>query len=156
VSSGGPAEKANHNHHYHHLRKILPLHVHRKTSMNNTRSFRFPAITLKSFHDRLVLLISPSTPIRHVPFSLPLLLYPWGFQSNADFSIASVSLRNVCPVQFHFLLFIRISIYFQWAILLSSAFVTFLVNFIFIIRTLALIYSAVYSVFWNLILASHR
>ena len=30
---------------------------------------------------------------------------PWGFQSNAVFSIAPVSLRNVCPIQFHFLLF---------------------------------------------------
>ena len=38
--------------------------------------------------------------LRHVLFGLPLLLYPWGFQSNAVFSIAPVSLCNVCPVQF--------------------------------------------------------
>jgi len=49
-----------------------------------------------SFHDLLVLLISSSIVLRHVLFGLPLLQYPWGFQSNAVFSIALVSLRNVC------------------------------------------------------------
>jgi hypothetical protein len=48
--------------------------------------------------------------IRHVLFGLPLLLYPWGFQSNAVFSIAPASLRNVFLIQFHFHLFIWISI----------------------------------------------
>jgi len=42
--------------------------------------------------------------------TLPLLLYPWGFQSNAVFSIAPASLHNVCPIQFLFLLFSWFSI----------------------------------------------
>jgi len=72
--------------------------------------------------------------LRHVLFSLPLLLYPWGFQSNAVFSIATASLRNVCPIQFHFLHFIWISIGFCLVILHSSSFVILSVHFIFIIR----------------------
>ena len=62
------------------------------------------------------------------------LLYPWGFQSNALFSIAPVSLRNVCSIQFHFLLFIWFSIDFWWVILHSSSIVILAVHFIFIIR----------------------
>jgi hypothetical protein len=67
-------------------------------------------------------------------FGLPILLYPWGFQFNAGFSIAPVSLRNVCPIQFHFLLFIWFSIDFWWVILHSSSFVILTAHFIFIIR----------------------
>ena len=73
-----------------------------------------------------------------VLFSLPLLLYPWGFQSNAVFSIATASLRNVCPIQFHFLHFIWISIGFCLVILHSSSFVILSVHFIFIIRLMHL------------------
>ena len=102
--------------------------------MKSFQALRSPAIPLTSFHNLLVLLISSSVALRQVLFGLPLLLYPWGFQSNADFSIAPVSLRNVCPIQFHFLLFIWFSIDFWWVILHSSSFVILSVHFIFIIR----------------------
>ena len=101
--------------------------------MKSFQALRSPAIPLTSFHDLLVLLISSSVVLRHVLFGLPLLLYPWGFQSNSVFSIAPVSLRNVCPIQFHFLLFIWFSIDFWWVILRSSSFVILSVHFIFII-----------------------
>ena len=97
-------------------------------------ALRSPTIPLISFHDLLVLLISSSIVLRHFLFGLPLLLYPWGFQSNAVFSVAPVSLRNVCPIQFHFLLFIWFSIDFWWVILHSSSFVNLSVHFILIIR----------------------
>ena len=83
-----------------------------------------------------LLVISSSLVLRHVLFSLPLLLYPWGFQSNLVFSIAPVSLHNVCPIQFCFLLFIWFSIDFWCVILHSSSFVILPVHFIFIIRKL--------------------
>jgi len=107
---------------YHH--KILLLLVEYRASMKSFQALWSPAIPLTSFHDLLVLLISSSIVLRHVLFSLPLLLYPWRFQSNAVFSIAPVSLRNVCPIQFHFLLFIWFPIDFWWVILHSSLFVT--------------------------------
>ena len=87
-----------------------------RASMKSFQALQSPAIPLTSFHDLLVLLIS-SIFLRHVLFGLPLLLYPWGFQFNAVFSIAPVSLRNVCPIHFHFLLFIWFSIDFWWVIL---------------------------------------
>ena len=43
-------------------------------------------------------------------------------------------LRNVCPTQFHFLLFIWFSIDFWWVILHSSSFVILSAHFIFIAR----------------------
>ena len=61
-------------------------------------------------------------------------LYPWGFQSNAVFSTVPASLRNMCPIQFHFLLFIWISIDFCLVILHRSSFVILSVYSIFIIR----------------------
>ena len=103
-------------------------------SVKSLQAFRSPAILLTSFHDLLMLLFSFSIVLLHVLFSLPLLLYPWGFQSNAVFSTAPVSLRNVCPIQFHFLLFIWFSIEFWWVILHSSSFVILFDHFIFIIR----------------------
>jgi len=102
--------------------------------MKNFQALRSSAIPLTSFHDLLVFLISSSIVLRHVFFGLPLLLYPWGFQSNAVFSIAPISLRNVCPIHFHFLLFIWFSLDFWWVILPSSWFVILSVHFIFIIR----------------------
>ena len=87
-----------------------------RASVKSFQALRSPAIPLTSPHD-LVLLVSSSIVLRHVLFGLPLLLYPWGFQSNAVFSIAPVSLRSVCPIQFHFLLFIWFSIEFWWVIL---------------------------------------
>ena len=51
-----------------------------------------------------------------------------------DSNLMQFSLRNVCPIQFNFLLFIQFSIDFWWAILHSSSFVISLVHFIFIIR----------------------
>ena len=103
-------------------------------SMKSFQALWSPAIPLTLFHDLLALLISSPIILRHVPFGLPLLLYPWRFQSNAVFSFAPVSLCNVCPIQFHFLLFIWFSIDFWWVILHSSSFVILLVHFIFIIR----------------------
>jgi len=101
--------------------------------MKSFQALRSPAIPLTSFHDLLVLIISSSIVLRHVLFGLPL-LYPWGFQSNAVFSIAPVSLRNVCPIQFHFLLFIWFSIDLWWVILHRYSFVILSVHLIFIIR----------------------
>jgi len=118
--------------HHHHHRVLLLLVEHRAS----TKSFQVlwsPTLPLTSFHDLPVFLISPSIVLRQVFFSLPLLLYPWGFQSNGIFSIAPASLRNVCPIQFHFLLFIWISIGFCLVILHSSLFVILSVHFIFII-----------------------
>ena len=115
------------------LHQILLLLVEHRASMKSFQALRSPAIPLTSFHDLLVLLISSSIVLRHVLFGLPLLLYPWGFQSNAVFWIAPVSLCNVCPIQFHFLLFIRFSIDFWRVILHSSSFVILLVHLIFII-----------------------
>ena len=80
--------------------------VEHRASMKSFQALRSPALPLTSFHDLVVLLISSSVVPRYVLFGLPLLLYPWGFQSNAVFSIAPASLRNMCPIQFHFLLFI--------------------------------------------------
>jgi len=91
--------------------------------MKSFQVLRSPAIPLTSFHDLPVSLISSSVVLRHVLFGLPLLLYPWGFQSNEVFSIARASLCNVCPIQFHFLLFVWISIGFCLVILHSSSFV---------------------------------
>ena len=91
--------------------------------MKNFQALWSPAIPLASFHDLLLLLISSSIVLRYILFGLPLLLYPWVFQSNAVFSIAPVSLRNVHPIQFHFLLFIWFSIDFWWVILHSSSFI---------------------------------
>jgi len=99
----------NHHHHYYYHRVLL-LPVEHRAYMKNFQARRSPAIPLTSFHDLPVFLISSSNVFRHVLFSLPFLLYPWGFQSNAVFSIAPASLCNVCPIQFHFLLFIWISV----------------------------------------------
>jgi len=108
--------------------------VEHRASMQSFQALRSPAIPMTSFHDLLVLPFSSCIVLHHVLFGLPLPLHPWGFQCNAVFSIAPVSLRNVCPIQFHFLLFIRFSIDFWWVILYSSSFVILSVHYIFIIR----------------------
>ena len=100
--------------HHHHHRQVLLLLMEHRASMKSFQALRSPAIPLTSFHDLSVPLISSSTVLRHVLFRQPLLLYPWGFQSNAGFSIAPTSLCNVCPIQLHFLLFIWFSIGFCW------------------------------------------
>ena len=102
--------------------------------MKSFQALRSPAISLTSFHDLPVLLISSSIVLRHVLFGLPLLLDPWGFESNALFSIASASLCDVCPIQFRFLLFVYISIGFCLVILHNSSFVILSIHFMFIIR----------------------
>ena len=117
---------------FHH--QILLLLVQHMASMESFQPLRSPAIPLTSFHYVLFLLIPSSTALRQVLFGIPLLLHPWGFQSNAVFSVAPVSIRNVCPIQFHFLLYIWFSIDFWWVILHSSSFVTSSVHYIFIIR----------------------
>jgi hypothetical protein len=85
--------------------------VEHRASMKSFQALQSPAIHLTSFRDLPVLLISSSIVLRHVLFSLRLLLYLWGFQSNAVFCIAPASLCNVCPIQFHFLLFICVCLY---------------------------------------------
>jgi hypothetical protein len=95
-------------HHHHH--RVLSLLVEHRATMKSFQALWSPAIPLTSFHDLPVFLISSSIVFRYVLFGLPLLLYAWGSQSNAVFSTALASLSNVCPIQFHFLLFIRISI----------------------------------------------
>ena len=115
-----------------HRHQVLLLFVEHRASMKSFHALRFPALPLTSFHDLRVPLIPSSIVLRHVIFGLPLRLYPWGFQSNAVFFIAPTSLRNVCPIQFHFLLFIWFSIGFCWVILHSSSFVILSVYFIFI------------------------
>jgi len=102
--------------------------------MKSLQALRSPAVPFTSFHDLPVFFISSSIVLRHVLFGLPLLLYPWGFQTNAVFSIAPASLRNVCPIQFHYLPFIWISIAFCLVILHSSSFVILSFHFISIIR----------------------
>jgi len=79
------------------------VHIYTQTVHKTTQWNRIPRtyITIK---------IHKQNHKKHVPFSLNLLLYPWGFQSNAVFSIAPTSLRNVCPIKFHFLLFIWFSV----------------------------------------------
>ena len=106
-----------------HRHQVLLLFVEHRASMKSFHALRFPALPLTSFHDLRVPLIPSSIVLRHVIFGLPLRLYPWGFQSNAVFFIAPTSLRNVCPIQFHFLLFIWFSIGFCWVILHSLSFV---------------------------------
>ena len=117
-----------------HHHRILLLLVEHRASMKSFQALWSPAIPLTSFHNLLVLLISSSTVLHHVLFGLPLLLYPWGFQSNEVFSIAPASLRNVCPIRFHFLHFIWISIGICLVILHNPSFVILSVHFIFIIR----------------------
>jgi len=114
--------------------QFLLLLVEHRASMKSFQALRSPAIPLTSFHDLPVFLISSSTVLHHVLSGLPILLYLWGFQSNAVFSIVLASLRNVCPIQFHFLLFIWISIGFCLVILHSSSLVILSVHFIFIFR----------------------
>ena len=113
--------------------QILLLLVQHRASMKSFQALRSSAIPLTSFHDLLVLFISTSIVFRHILFGLPLLLYPWGFQSNAVFSIVPVSLCNVCPIQFHFLLFIWLSIDFWWVILHNSSSIILSVHFKFIV-----------------------
>ena len=115
----------------HHHHQFLLLLVEHRASMQSFQTLRSPAIPLTSFH---LSLISSSIVLRHVLSGLPLLLYPWGFQSNSVFSIAPASLRNACPIQFDFLLFIWISICLCLVILHSYWFVILSVHFIFIIR----------------------
>ena len=122
------------HHHHHHHHQIILLLVQHRASMKSFQALRSPAIPLTSFSALPVLLISSSTVLRHVLFGLPPLLYPWGFQSNAVFSTAPASWRNVCPIQFHFLLFIWFSVDFCCVILHSYSFVIFSAHFIFIIR----------------------
>ena len=101
---------------------FLLLLVEHRASMKSFQALRSPSISLTSSHDLPVFLISSSIVLRHVLFGLPLLLYAWGFQSNTVFSVAP-SLRNACPIPFHFLLFIWISIGFCLVNLHSSSFV---------------------------------
>ena len=65
---------------------------------------------------------------------LLLFLHVMCVKSNAVSSIAPVSLRNVCQIQFHFLLFIWFSVDVWWVILHSSSFVILSVRFVLIIR----------------------
>jgi len=57
------------------------------------------------------------------------------------FSLFLLLLCVMCPIQFHFLIFIRFSIGFCWVILHSSSFVILSVHFVFIIRLMHLFIS---------------
>jgi hypothetical protein len=107
--------------------------VEHKASMKSFQLIRSPAIPLTSFHDLLVPLISSCIVLCHILFSLPLLLYPWGFRSNAVFSIVPASMHT-SQIQFHFLLLIWFSIAFCWVMLHRSSFVILSNHFMFIIR----------------------
>jgi hypothetical protein len=72
--------------HYHH--RVLLLLVEHRASTKSFQALRSPTISLTSFHDLPMILISSSIVLRHVVCGLPLLLYPRGFQSNTAFSIA--------------------------------------------------------------------
>ena len=108
--------RSTYHHHHHRVHLLLVEHA---ASMKSFQALHSPAVPLTSIHDLPVFLISSSIVLCHVLFGLPLLLYPWGFRSSVVFSIARVSLHNVCPNQFHFLLFIWNSIGFCLVILLS-------------------------------------
>jgi hypothetical protein len=97
-------------------------------SMKSFQALRSPAIPLTSFHDLPPFLISSSIVPSHVLFGLPLLLYPWGCQYNAVFSIAPDSLRNV-SYQGPFSSFYLISIGLCLVTLHSSSFVISSVHF---------------------------
>jgi hypothetical protein len=91
--------------------------VEHRASMKIFHALRSPATPLTSFHDFPVPLISTSIVLRHGLFGLPLLLHPWGFQSNAVFSIAPASLRNLCPNSIQFSSF---NLIFYWLLLVGS------------------------------------
>jgi len=130
---------------YHH--QFLLLFMEHRASMKSLQTLWSPVIPLTSFHDLPIFLISSSIVLCHVLFGLPLLLYPWGFQSNAVFSIAPASLHNVCPIQFQFLLFIWISIGFC-LVIPHYSFVILSVHFIFIIRLKHLFINVCSLVIW--------
>ena len=56
--------------------------------------------------------VSSATVLLQVCFGLLLHLFPYGFQSNAVFSIHPLSFLNVCPIQFHFRSLVSNLIYF--------------------------------------------
>ena len=111
---------------------ILLLLVEHRASMKSFQALRSPTIPLTSFHNLPVLLISSSVVLCRILFGLPLVLYPWGFWSNAVFSIAPASLHNVCPIQFHCLLLIWIFVGFCLVILHNYLFVIVKVKCLFI------------------------
>jgi len=118
----------------HRIHLVLLLLVEHMASMKIFQALQSPPLPLTLFHDLPVFLISSSIVLRHVLFGLPPFLYPWWFQCNAVYYTAPVSLRNVYPIQFHFVLFIWVSIGFCLMILYNSSFLILSVNFIFIIR----------------------
>jgi hypothetical protein len=108
--------------------------VERRASKKSFQALRSPAFPLTSFDDLPVFLTSSSIVLRHILFGIPLLLYPWRFQSNAVFSIAPASLYNVCPI--YPIPFSSFYLNFCWflVILHSSSFVILSAHFIFIVR----------------------
>jgi len=68
--------------------QLLLLLVEQGASMKSFQALRSLAIPLASYHNFSLLLFSSSIVLHRVIFGLPLLLYPWGFQSNAVFSVA--------------------------------------------------------------------
>jgi hypothetical protein len=54
--------------------------------------------------------ISSCVVLLQVFLGRPLLLVPWGFQSNTSFSIAPAGFLKVCPIHLHFLFLIWMSI----------------------------------------------
>jgi hypothetical protein len=100
-----PTNAHNHNHNNHHHHQVLLLLVEHRVFMNIFQLIRFPAIPLTSFHNLLVPRISFCIVLRHVLFGLPLLLYPWGFQSKQMLKGVLIILiklpRRVSAANFH-------------------------------------------------------
>jgi hypothetical protein len=65
-----PNFRDQHNH------QFLLLLVEYRASMKSFQALRNPAISLTSFHDLPVFIISSAIVLRHVLFGLPILLYP--------------------------------------------------------------------------------
>ena len=75
----------------------------------------------------------PVLPLRHFLFGLFLLLYPWGFLSNAVSLLLLFLYVIRVPSNSISLFYIWLSIDFWWVILHSSSFINLSVHFIFII-----------------------
>jgi hypothetical protein len=107
-----------HHHHHHYHYRVLLLLVEHRASMQSFQALRSPVIPLTSLHVLPVFPISSSVFLRHVLF-----FYTLEDSNLMRFSLLFLLLYVVCPIQFHFLLFIWISIGFCLAILHSSSFI---------------------------------
>ena len=107
--------------HDHHHQFLLSLRGHR-ASTKHRHLVLFPVIFLASLQLFPFSNASLRTVLRHVSLGLPLLLFICGFQSKASLSMASCPFLSVCPIQFHFRLFICVDISISLVLLQSSSF----------------------------------